>query len=58
MGKRSGVPHRNEELARLTPTELEAEIDRCRVRLGIAMNAKQRKAWLKRLHWLESYSTA
>jgi hypothetical protein len=54
MGKRSGVPHREDELAALTPEALAAEIRRCRIRLGISTSAKQAKAWRKQLHWLES----
>lgn len=54
MGKRSGVPHRDDELAALTPEALAAEIGRCRERLGIAGSAKTAKQWRKRLHWLES----
>ncbi|HYE28626.1 MAG TPA: hypothetical protein VEA61_10380 [Allosphingosinicella sp.] len=53
MGKRSGVLHRDEELAALRPEALAAEIGRCRSRLAIAGGAKQAKAWRKRLHWLE-----
>lgn len=54
MGKRTGVPHRNDELAALTAEALAAEIARCRIRLGIAASAKTAKQWRKRLHWLES----
>jgi hypothetical protein len=54
MGKRSGVPHRDDELAALTAEALDAETLRCRLRLGIARSAKTAKQWRKRLHWLES----
>lgn len=54
MGKRSGVPHRDDELAALRPEALTAEIERCRSRLSFAGSAKQAKGWRKRLHWLES----
>ncbi len=54
MGKRSGVPHREDELAALWPQELEAELARWRTGLAIAAGARQAKAWRKRLHWLES----
>ncbi|HEX8622881.1 MAG TPA: hypothetical protein VF718_13020 [Allosphingosinicella sp.] len=54
MGKRSGVPHRDGELAALRPEALAAEIARCLARLSIATSAKQAQAWRKRLHWLES----
>jgi hypothetical protein len=53
MGKRSGVPHRDDELARLSREELEAELHRSRVRLTIAGSAKSAKQWRKRIHWLE-----
>ena len=54
MGKRSGVPHRDDELATLTPESLVAEVARCRARLGIARSAKIAKQWRKRLHRLEA----
>lgn len=54
IGKRSGVPHRDDELAALTPEALAAEIARCRTRLGIAGSAKTAKQCRKRLHWFES----
>lgn len=54
MGKRSGVPHRDDELAALRPEALDAEIARCRVRLSTATSAKRAKAWRKQLHWLAS----
>jgi hypothetical protein len=54
MGKRSGVPHTEEELERLTGEELQAELDRSRSRLTIAPSAKVAKQWHKRIHWLEA----
>jgi len=54
MGKRSGVPHRDEELAKLSREEIEAEIDRARTRLRISTSATASKAWHKRIHWLEA----
>jgi hypothetical protein len=54
MGKRSGVPHRDEELAKLDYQELQAELDRSRVGLSIAPSAKMAKEWHKRIQWLES----
>ena len=54
MGKRSGVPHRDDELEKLNSEELQAELDRSRVRLSIANSAKESKRWHKRIHWLES----
>ena len=53
MGKRSGVPHRDDELAALGADALAAEIARSRIMLSIATSAKQAKALRKRLHWLE-----
>jgi hypothetical protein len=54
MGKRSGVPHRDGELEKLSREELLAELERSRVRLSIAPSAKMAKQWHKRIHWLES----
>ena len=54
MGKRSGVPHTDDELAKLSREELEAELQRSRVRLTIAGSANMAKQWHKRIHWLES----
>jgi len=53
LGKRSGVPHRGDELAALTPEALAAEIARCRARLSIAPSPKTAKQWRKGLHRLE-----
>ncbi len=54
MGKRSGVPHRDEELEKLSREEWRAELDRSRVRLSIATSSKVAKQWHKRIHCLES----
>ena len=54
MGKRSGVPHREDELQKLNQAELQAELERCRVRLSMAASAKMAKRWHTRIHWLES----
>ena len=54
MGKRSGVPHRDDELAALTRDEIDAELARARQRLSIPGSAKAAKAWRKRIHWLEA----
>jgi hypothetical protein len=54
MGRRSGVPHRDDEIAKLSRGELQAELERSRVRLSIAPSAKIAKQWHKRIHWLES----
>jgi len=55
MGKRSGNIDHEDGLAELSLTDLEREISRCRVRLGIAANTRQRKQFESRIHWLESY---
>ncbi|MDP8912696.1 MAG: hypothetical protein M3N39_03860 [Pseudomonadota bacterium] len=57
MGKRSGVPDTDDELAKLSRDELEAELQRSKVRLTIAGSAKVAKQWHKRIHWLESALT-
>ena len=54
MGKRSGVPHTDEELEKLTVSDLEAELRRSRVRLTLPGSAKAAKQWHKRIHWLEA----
>jgi hypothetical protein len=53
MGKRSGVPHRSDELNAMRPEDVAAEIETCRSRLRFATSASQAKHWRKRLHWLE-----
>jgi hypothetical protein len=54
MGKRSGVPHRDDELAALDLDALRAELERSRIGLSISGSAKMAKQWHKRIHWLES----
>jgi hypothetical protein len=54
MGKRSGVPHRDDELAKLSRLELDAELRRSRIRLRIAPSAESAKEWQKRIHWLKT----
>ena len=54
MGKRSGVPHTDDELERLTGDDLQAELERSRSRLTIAPSAKMAKQWQKRIQWLEA----
>jgi hypothetical protein len=54
MGKRSGVPHRDDELAKLSNEELEAELKRSRTGVSISPSAKMAKQWRKRIHWIES----
>lgn len=55
MGKRSGVIDHEEGLAKLTLAELDREIARCRGRLVIAANTRQRKQFESRIHWLEAF---
>lgn len=54
MGKRSGVPHRDDELEKLSHDELQAELKRSRTRLSISPSAKMAKQWRKRFQWIES----
>ena len=53
MGKRSGVPHRDDELDKLSSEELRSELARSINRLKIAPSATSVKQWKKRIHWLE-----
>jgi hypothetical protein len=55
MGKRSGVINHEEGLAKLSRAELDAEIERCRVRLKIAPTSQLRKSFEGRIHWLERF---
>jgi hypothetical protein len=55
MGKRSGIIDHEEGLASLSLAELDREIARCRTRVEIAVNNRQRKQFESRIHWLESY---
>ncbi len=57
MGKRSGVIDHEDGLAELSLAELDLEIARCRVRLGIAAGSRQRKQFESRIHWLEGFRT-
>jgi hypothetical protein len=43
MGKHSGVPQRDDELAHLRRPEIEAELERARMRIRIAGSAKMAK---------------
>jgi hypothetical protein len=54
MGKRSGVPHTDDELERLSVEELQAELARSHLRLNTAPSVKVGKQWHKRIHWLEA----
>jgi len=53
MGKRSGVAETEEEVAKLTFDELDAEIQRCLHGSQQAGSSQSRKAFFKRLVWLE-----
>jgi hypothetical protein len=55
MGKRSGVIDHEKGLERLSLAELDAEIARCRLRLSIASNRRQRKDFESRIHWLQRF---
>lgn len=55
MGKRSGVIDHEEDLAKLTLVELDAEIARCRMRLKISPNRQLQKSFESRIHWLERF---
>jgi hypothetical protein len=55
MGKRSGVIDHEDGLAKLTLAELDAEIRRCKLRLQFARSQQLRKAFEKRVHWLERF---
>jgi hypothetical protein len=54
MGKRSGIPHTDGELTKLTRAEIGAELERARVGLPFAGSARMAKQWHKRIHWLEN----
>ena len=54
MGKRSGVPHRDDELAALSLAEIEAELQGARATLKWTPSAKGAKAVRKRIYWLEA----
>jgi len=54
MGKRSGIPHRDEELKKLDSKQLRADLNSSRSRLNIAPSAKMAKLWQKRIDWLEA----
>ena len=54
MGKRSGVPHRDEELADASVAQLRAYLSDARSRLTWMPSAKMRKLVEKQVHWLEA----
>lgn len=54
MGKRSGVPHRDDELDRPTVDQVKSELANARMRLSYSPSAKASKGWHKRIHWLEA----
>ena len=53
MGRRSGVADTEEDVAKLGLDELNAEIDRCLQGAEYAGSSQARKAFFKRLVWLE-----
>ncbi|WP_158014193.1 hypothetical protein [Sphingomonas sanxanigenens] len=55
MGKRSGIIDHEEDLAKLSFAQLDTEIERCRMRLGIAPTSRLRKSFESRIHWLEKF---
>lgn len=50
VGKRSGIIDHEDGLAGLSLAELDREIARCRMRIGIAANSRQRKGFESRIH--------
>lgn len=54
MGKRSGIPHRDEELALLSQAEIEGFIRWAQTRLPFVDTTTARKALQKHIHWLEA----
>lgn len=58
MGKRSGVPDSKEDVAKLTLLELNAEIRRCLWGAENGGTSQGRKAYFKRLVWLEKQREA
>jgi len=57
MGKRSGVLDNEEDIMKLSLEELDEEISRCSIRLGIAPTSNLRKSFKKRIHWLTKLRT-
>jgi hypothetical protein len=53
MGKRSGVAETEEEVAKLTLDSLNVEIERCLRGAEHGGSSQGRKAFFKRLVWLE-----
>ena len=53
MGKRSGVPDTDEAIAALPLAQLNAEIERCTLGVSLSGTSQGRKAFFKRLVWLE-----
>lgn len=54
MGKRSGFPHRDDELEKLSFAGLQSELARLRNGLKFAPSAKMAKLWQKQIHWIEA----
>jgi hypothetical protein len=55
VGRRSGVVENEDDLVELSLVELDDEIARCKMRLKFAPGNPQRKAFEKRIHWLERF---
>ena len=53
MGRRSGVAETEEEAAKLSLDQLDAEIDRCLGGFEYGGSSQGRKSFFKRLVWLE-----
>jgi len=54
MGKRSGFPHRDDELEKLSLAGLQSELERLRIGLKFAPSAKMAKLWQKQIYWIEA----
>lgn len=55
MGKRSGTPDHDEDLEKLTLAELDTAIAQCKLRLDFARTSYLKKAFFRRLTWLEGF---
>ena len=53
MGKRSGKPDTKAEVAKLSLSQLNAEIERCSVMSELSTSSQGRKAFFDRLVWYE-----
>ena len=55
MGRRFGVPHQTADRSKMRFAELNKEIARVSLRLGIASSTFLRQTFFSRLTWLETY---